>query len=1048
MFEFAVKRPVAVTVIILALLGLGLYFGQSVNVEFFPKLDIPIVSITTLYPGAGPEEVEEQISKPMEESLGTVGNLKKISSTSRDSVSLVILEFEYGTNMVETVADVREKIDEVKMRLPKDARPPVVVKADPSASPIMRLTLSGEMDLRTLRAIADDDLKKELEKIRGVAFVNVSGGFEREILVAVDGKKLEKYNLTPGGIVNTLQMENINIPGGRITTEDLEFQVRTVGQFKTVDEINDIYIGKAGDRKLYLKDVATVKDTHKEQRSISKVDGEPCVTLSIRRNTDANVVRLCSRITEAMPDMRKLTPKGAKLDIIYDESDFIKKSIRAMKETAVEGAILAILVIFIFLGSLRSTLVVSLSIPTSIVATFILLYFDKISINLVTLAAFILAIGRVVDDSIVVLENIFRYVEEGHNPFEAAILGAKEVGLAVLASTFTTMSVFFPLLIVKGIVGQFFNPMAKTYMTALFLSLIVAVLLIPMLAARVIKSNNRNEAKGLLVNLFKRWIRIWEGVENLYRSLLVWSLGHRVPVVAIAAGLFLMSLVIFGKVPKEMAPEMDSGRSAVTVDAPVGSSVYRTQRLVEELEFFITKEVPEREHIIIDAGTSPSGQEAMTTSGSGNEEPQKGGVSLYLVEKKKRRRTVFDIEDVLRQQFSKISGAAFRVEQSMSMTGEAALQVIIKGDDLATLSRLGEKYKKIVERIPGAADIDLNWRSGNPEYRISIDRVRAAQLGLNLAQIASSISTFVKGEQVSDVSRFKEKGKEYDITVQLPQEQRDSLRDIRDVPIYVDKDTKTTLWQVATISIEGAPSQVSRQDRSRCVIVQGNTSGRPVQFVLEDIKKAMEGNPLPTGYTWEIGGAEKRRAEAFETLFTSLFLAIFLVYAILAIQFESFVHPITIMLAIPLELVGVSVALLVTGEPVGMTILLGLIMLTGIVVSNSILLVNYIIVLRASGMKRADAILRAGPVRLRPIVMTASATIIAMIPLALGLREGGEFFAPLAKVVIGGLITSTAFTLLVVPVSYTIIDDIGKFFGLAKKDEAESVPHIESPEGT
>lgn len=1036
MFEFAVRRPAAVTVIVLALFGLGIYYGNMVNVEFFPKLDIPIVTITTIYPGAGPEEVEEQVSKPMEESLGTVGNLKKISSTSRESLSMVVLEFEYGTNMTETVADVREKIDEVKMRLPEDARPPVVIKADPSASPVMRLALSGQMDLKTLRSIADDDIKKELEKVQGVAFVNVTGGFQREILVAVDGKKLKEYGLTPGGILQTVQMENINIPGGRITTSNLEFQVRTVGQFQTVEEIQNIYVGKVGDRRLFLGDVATITDTHKEQRSISRINGVPCVSLQIRRNTDANVVKVCDKITESLPDVRRFVPQGASLEIIYDESEFVKKSIRAMKETAVEGAILAILVIFIFLGSLRSTLVVSLSIPISVIATFILLYFDKLTINLITLSAFILAIGRVVDDSIVVLENIFRYGEEGKTPFEAAIEGAREVGLAVLASTFTTMSVFFPLLVVSGIVGQVFRPLAKTYMTALFLSMVMAVLLVPMLAARVIRINSRIEKKGFWGRLFERWNIIWGKVEDFYRMLLSWALSHRKSVVLIAVGLFIMGIVIFGAVPKEMAPKIDQGETAISIEAPLGSSVYRTDRIIKEAEHLLTKEVPEMKHLIADVGMAPSGQQSMTSSGEGSEEPRKGGVSIYLVDKKQRKRSIYTIQDVIRPLFAKIAGASIRVASSHSFSGEADLQMIIKGDDLTKLAELGEKYKKIIENIPGAADVDLNWRSGNPEYRISIDRVKAAQLGLNLAQIASTVRTFVKGEQVSDISRFKEKGKEYDITIQLPEQQRASRKDIEDIPIYVDKDTaQIPLWTVAAISLEGAPNQVSRQDRSRCVIVEGSMSGRPAQFVLEDIKKAMTKDPPPAGYTWEIGGGEKRRSEAFGTLWTSLILAVFLVYAILAIQFESFVHPFTIMLAIPLELVGVALALLVTGESVSMVILLGLIMLTGIVVSNSILLVNYIIVLRERGLKRGEAILRAGPVRLRPIVMTASATIIAMIPLALGLREGGEFFAPMAKVVIGGLLTSTFFTLLLVPVAYSLLDDLGRMLGMAKKEE-------------
>ncbi len=1038
MFEFAVKRPVSVTIIILALIGLGIYFGGQVNVELFPKLDIPMVSVTTLYPGAGPEEVEEQVTRPLEESLGTVGNLKKISSTSQENISTVILEFEYGTNMTETVADVREKIDEAKMRLPEDAKPPVVTKADPSASPVMRLTFAGTMDLRSMRTIADNDIKKDLEKIQGVAIVTVVGGYEREILVAVDPVKLKKYSLTPRDILEAIQLENVNVPGGRITTKNLEFQIRTVGQFKTTDEIKGIYVGKSGDRKLYLRDIAEVKDTYKEPRSISRVNGVPCVSFQVRRNSDANVVKVCEKIRKSLPDMQRLIPHGTKLEITYDESTYVKQSIHAMQEEAIEAGLLAVLVIFFFLGSLRSTVIIALSLPSTVMAVFMFMYFDNITINMVTLGAFIMAIGRVVDDSIVILENVFRYVEEGHSPFDAAVNGAKEVGLAVMASTFTTIAVFSPLLIISGIAGQIFGPLSKVFMANLLFSLIVAILLVPMMAARLIRINHaeKNDVekkKGFWLSIYLWWNGIWKRIENFYRVALGWSLSHRFIVLTTAGFLFFISLVVFVKVPKEMQPQMDRGRTAVSIETPIGSSLYKTNQILRQLEEFVMKNVSEKEHLITDVGMSPSGQQSMT--GKGSEEPRKGGISIYLVEKKHRKRTVFEIEDVMRSNFNTIPGATFRVEQTMSLSGEAALQIIIKGDDIATLSKLGEKYNTIISAIPGAADIDLNWKSGNPEYKIVVDRIKAAEADVNVGDVASTVRTFVRGEEVADISRFKEKGKEYDITVRLPEEKRGNIEDIKNIPIKIDKELQVPLWTIASTTLTGAPSKITRQDRARCIIVQGNISGRPTQLVLDDIKTAMIKNPLPPGYTWEIGGEEKRRAEVFTQMFTSLALAVFLVYAILAIQFESFVHPFTIMLAVPLQMVGVSFSLVIFNLQVSMVVLLGLIMLTGIVVSNSILLVNYIIVLREhQDMKKKDAILKAGPTRLRPILMTATATMIALIPLAMGIREGGEFFAPLAKVVMGGLLTSTAFTLLVIPTAYSFIDDIGIRLGLAKKE--------------
>ncbi len=844
--------------------------------------------------------------------------------------------------------------------------------------------------------------------------------------------------------------ENLNIPGGRITTDMLEFQVRTVGEFTRVEEIQGVYVGKVGGRKIFLRDIARVKDTSKEQRSISRINGIPCVSIQVRRTSDANVVKVCDRLTVALPQLQKRIPSGAKLQIIYDESEQIKQTITAMKETAVEGALLAIIVIFVFLGSLRSTIVVSLSIPVSIVATFIMMHFAHITINLITLSAFILAIGRVVDDSIVVLENIFRYIEEGHPPMEAAVLGTKEVGLAVLASTFTTISVFMPLLITGGVVGQIFGPLSKTFMTALLLSMVVAVLLIPMLSARVIsmKQDPGDEKTGFWKNLFAHWNRAWKKVETFYRGALAWSLDHRFIVVAIAGGAFLMSCVIFAKVPKSMSPKIDNGQATVSVDSPVGSSLWRTDRIVKEMAGLLKKEVPETENFIEDVGTSPSGQSLV--SSAGNEQPQLGGVSIYLVKKHNRKRSIFEVQDNLRPLFRMVPGASFRISSSRTLTGEAALQVLIKGDDLAMLSLLGEKYKALISQVPGAVDIDLNWRSGSPEYRIIVDRLKAGDLELGLSSIGQTLRTYVRGEEVTDIAKFKEKGKQYDISVRLPAGERNTIEEIKNIPIKIDKEINVPLSSVADVILTGAPSKITRQDRARCVIVQGDTAGRPAQFVIDDIRSIMDKETLPPGYTWEVGGEEKRRTEEFTKLWTSLILAVFLVYGILAVQFESFVHPFTIMLAIPLEMVGVSIALLITGEPVSMVIMLALIMLTGIVVSNSILLVNYIIVLREQRLPRREAILKAGPTRLRPIIMTASATMIAMVPLALGIREGSEFFAPLAKVVIGGLTTSTAFTLLVVPVAYTLIDDMGRKLGLAKKEGEISyeIANDEKPEIT
>ncbi|MFH0802276.1 MAG: efflux RND transporter permease subunit [bacterium] len=1031
MFEFSVRRPVTIAIVTMGIILLGLFLGAKLNIDMFPEMDIPVVTISTAYPGVGPEEIEDQVTKPIEEAVGTIGNLKKISSSSMENLSIVALEFRYGTNMIEAVSNVREKLDAARSKIPSDAKPPVVVKADMAATAVLRLVLSGEKDLRTLRTIADQDIKKDLERVAGVASVTITGGLERNIIVEVDRDKLEKYNLPIQQVVSALQAENINLPGGKLTTTKLEFQVRTVGEFKAVEDLPTILVGMAGNKPVYLRDVALVKDTFKEIKSKSRLNGQPCVTLDIRRNSDANVVRVCDAVREALIGINQNLPSGTKLLAVFDQSEYIKNAIDNMKEEAVEGALLAIAIIFLFLASGRSTLIIALSIPTSIIATFILMYFRHLSINMITLAGFTLGIGRIVDDSIVVLENIHRHMEMGKPRMQAAIDGAQEVGLAVLASTFTTISVFLPLFLVKGFVGQIFTPLSWTFAFALICSLVVAITVIPMLSARLISVGSRERKTGLLGRILNSWNEFWKKLDARYRLLLEWALGHRRTVVVSTFAIFVVSLVMMGLfVQVEMAPKMDHGRGAITIETPIGSSLQRTDDVVRQVEEIIRKSIPEMRDMIADAGKSPSGTMSM---GADQEKSRMGGVTFYLVPSKQRKRSIFMIQDEIHPELKKIPGATIRIEAQESLSSGKPIEVIIKGDNLNILSQLGLSVKKVVENVPGIIDADLNWRAGNPEYRVVMDRVKAAHLGLNLAQVALTLRTLVNGE---DATKFKEAGKEFDITVRLPESQRGSLEDVKNISILTPKGIRIPLREISTIKLEGGPTEISRQDRTRYVSVQASLSGRPSGACIMDITRALSSMTLPDGYTWEMGGEEKDRQEAFGDLWSSLAMGFILVYVILACQFESFIHPLTIMMAVPLEMIGVSLALILFRENLGITVILGLIMLTGIVISNSILLVNYIIILRGRGMSRKEAILTAGPVRLRPILMTASATVLAMIPMALGIKEGSEMFVPLAKAVIGGLLTSTALTLLVVPVVYTLLDDLSRRLGLTRDEGA------------
>lgn len=1033
MFEFSVKRPVAVSVIMISIVILGIFFGSNLNLELIPTLDIPVAAIITTYQGAGPTEVEEQISKKIEDQVGSVENLKKVTSTSQDDVSIVIAEFYYGTDMIQALSDVRDKVEIAKRNLPDEADNPTIYKVDPNSRPIVVLAMkAGNMDLRTLRDRADDDIKKEFEKIPGVASVTVSGGYEREIAVLVDPGKLQQFNISPSKVITAIQKENINVPAGNILTKDQKIQIRSMGQFTRVDDLNDVYVAKSGGRRIFISDIAEVKDTNKEQTSITRVNDSPCVTIEIIRNNDANIATVCDRVKAKAEQLNKSLPEGCELVPVKDDSDMIRKSLHAMIETAIEAMVLAIIVIFIFLANFRSTLIVSLSIPVSIFATFTTMHFGDFSLNIVTMSAFTLAIGRVIDDSIVVLENIFRYMENGVDPKTAAVEATKEVGLAILASTLTTMSVFLPLLLLKGIVGQYFIPLAMTFMSAMFISLLSAILLVPMLCARVLKIENMTKKKTGIKVITVWFNEFFKKVELFYRNTLNASISHKWVTLFIALALFVVSLIIFGSSSVAFQPQIDNGVLSVTIETPVGTSLDKTDEVMKRIEKIGQDNFGEVTKYLTAISGSSGG------SGGNANESTAGTLMFRFIDKKDRPgKTAMAMRAKIRDELKDIPGLIYTTSINQGGRQTSDIEIILKGDDLDKLAELGTYYKqKFAENVKGAAELDLGWKKGKPEYRIIVDKKKAGQYGINMYDIGTIVMTNVMGTQVADVNKYKENDKDYDITVQLDRENRDTKEKIEQIPIRINDDINVPLCYIAEVIPDEAPSKITRDSRERSISIKGSAAAG---YENNDVLKGMINyiknvEPLPDGYSWRVGGEEEDRSDAFRDLISSLVLAIFIVYVILAIQFESFIHPFTIMMAVPLELIGVSIALMVTGEPVSMVVMLGVILLTGIVVSNSILLINYILVLREKGIERKEAILQAGPIRLRPIVMTAIATCIAMIPLALGMREGAEFFSGLGKVVIGGLISSTFLTLLVVPCVYIVMDDISNFLsGKGKK---------------
>lgn len=1022
--RLSVNRPVTVLMGMLAVLVLGVLSWTQLKVDLLPDITFPVLAVVTVYPGAGPAEVEEYVTKPIEDQCGLVKDLKHLSSTSAEGVSVVTLEFEWGMDMDDASFDTREKVDQVIERLPDDAERPFIMKFDPqTVFPIMTLNVTGMEDMRALRKFTDDVITNALEKVEGVAAVDVFGGLEREIQVLVDRDRLAAYGLSVREIEQAIKMENLNVPAGHIKLGAREFTVRTLGEFRTPEEIEEITVAIKDNVPIRLRDVAQVRDSHKEIRQYARYNLKPSVTLVVRKESGANAVRTAHRMREAVADLNKHLPGNITVTETWASADYIEQALHNMYGVAEEGALLAVIIIFLFLTSARSTLVIATSIPLSLLATAAFMRFTDMTLNLVTMGGLTLAIGRIVDDSIVVLENVYRHVEGGENPFVAAVRGAGEVGVAIMAATLTTVCVFLPLALVGGLVAQFFTPMAKTVTVALLASLVVSLTVVPMVGARILRAAGGNGASPnpLLrpVNLaLAAWQRAYARLEGAYGRAVQWCLDHSAAVIATALGIFLFSLALVPLVGAEFIPHTDRGEFTMTIEMPVGTNVDQTNEVALEFERLILS-FPDVELVTTTVGESGA------VMGGGS--VRNATLQVKMKPRHQRKRSTDDIIAEVRKAAAREPGLKVSFETGMGR-GQAPIIITIYGDDLHELARIGEEALPKLKQVKGLVDVRLNWRRGAPEYRVVIDREKAGTYGLSTAAIAGAVRSLVRGEEITE---FRQAGKEYDITVRLPEAMREDIRQIEDLMLPTPTGAQVPLTQVARIEETVGPTLISRYERRRSIEVYADKEPtRPLDAIIADCDAVLKSIRMPTGYSYEFRGEEKDRRESFQGLFVSLALGVLLIYIILASQFESVVQPFIIMLAIPLEVIGVFGALLLTGISVSIMVLLGILLLTGIVVSNSILLVHVINLLRDRGLGTREAIVEGGMLRLRPILMTALATFFAMVPMALAIREGSDMWRPLGVTVLGGLFSSTFLTLLVVPVVYSIVDSVAERLGI------------------
>ncbi|KAF1086041.1 Swarming motility protein SwrC [Sporotomaculum syntrophicum] len=1018
--DVSIKRPMLIFVCVTIVLLLGAVSFSKLSIDLFPEMELPVALVMTNYQGVGPEEIEEQITKPIESVLSSVSDLDTITSTSMTGSSTVMLMLDWGANMDAASLEIRENIDLIRDILPEEASAPVVFKADLSMMPIIYLAVNSS-DPMQLKQTVDEIIQPRLERVSGVASAYYIGGWEREIQVQVDPVKLNGYGLSINTLTAVLGGDNRNVSAGSVQEGRSDLLLRVTGEFQNLDQIRRVVVGSFGGSPVYLSDVARVVDGQKETTQIGRVNGEPGMLLMINKQSGGNTVAAAEDVRAELEKLERELP-SVDFRIIMDQSEYINTSIKNLTNHAVIGGILAVLMVLIFLRNFRSTLIISTSIPLSIIGAFVLLYFDNMTINVITLGGLALGVGLIVDDSIVVLENIVRHNEAGLDPLTASRQATDEVGSAVIASSLTVVAVFVPFIFASGMAAQLFTPMALTISFCILASLLVAITVVPLLASRWLKARAAQEEQATgsevktrgvsrLYSVSERWFKTLD--EN-YRRLLQAALRRRKLTIIVVVITFVITLCAVPLVGMEFMPSEDQGFVTIDVQMPKGTSLNETDRVITDIERMI------EDNPAIDSITCLIGSGGSMIEGSSSD---RGQLIIQLVDKAKRNVTSDDLATRLDEQLKDIPGVDLNVsamEQGMG-TGTAPIEIKISGDDLDVLARLGEQVAAVVEQVPGTREVASSMEEGRPELHIIVNRDRAAMYGLSLAEVSSAVRTAIDG---TVATRYRVGGDEVDIRVQLQETgTKFSQSELSGLNITTPAGTLLPLSQVAELTQEQGPNSISREDQARIVTVTSQLAGRDLGSVTEDIQRGVAKIDMPSGYLVEYGGEQEQMADTFGTLLLVLVLAIIMVYLVMVAQFESLMYPFVIMFSVPVTLTGVVFSLLITRRTFSVVAFIGVIMLVGIVVKNAIVLVDYVNILRRRGLERNDAILKAGPTRLRPILMTALCTSIAMLPMALGIGEGSESQAPLATVVVGGLLFSTLITLVLVPVGYTLMDD-------------------------
>ena len=1018
-YETSVKKPITTSLIFIAIIVLGLFSLSKLSIDQFPEIEMNTAIVLVSYPGASAEDVENNVTKVMESALSTVSDLKKLKSTSKENTAIISVEFNWGTDLDAAVNDMRDKIEMVKSYLPDGCSNPMIMKISTDMMPITIISATADESTAALYKILDDGVANPLNRINGVGSVSISGAPQREIIVDCDPTKLEAYNLTVEQIGSVIAKENVSTPGGNIDIGSQTYSLRIEGEMKESSELDDIVVANYGGKSIFLKDIASVRDSVQEKAQESFVNGKKGAAIVVQKQTGANSVEVMKQIRKQLPKIQKDLPPDIQLQEVMNTTDNIENSIASLVETFVLACLFVVIVVLFFLGEWRATIIIMVTIPVALIASFIYLFITGNTINIISLSSISIALGMVVDDAIVVLENVTTHIERGSKPREAAIYGTNEVGVAVIATTLTLIAVFFPFTMMTGMAGIMFKQLGWMICIIMVVSTASALSLTPMMCSLLLKREKDKTHSKLFTKIYSPIRRGLDKLDDLYAKLLTWAVRHKTVTICVATAIFVGSLLLGSSIGTDFIPASDNSHITGNLSLPAGANVDRTKEIAKRFQAKLEKDFPEVKQFTYDVGVpgddSDNSFAMMNASGSNYM-----SFRIKLTDVEKRKRDMFEIADELRKEiasYTEVEKFSVSAGGQGGMTSGSTIDVEIFGYDFETTEKIAQTIKSEMEKIQGLKDVAIDRDEYVPQLQVDFDREKLALNGLNVATASTYVRNRMNG---MTASVFREDGEEYKIKVRNDRSHRSSVEDIENILIYNTQGKAVRLSEVAKVVERQAPPSIKRQDRERVVKVSATLYGTTLDVAAAGIQSVIDKMDIPTEIGTKIGGSMEDQQESFSDMGMLLILILMLVYIVMAAQFESLRYPFIIMFSIPFAFVGFILSLFITGETINLMSLIGAIMLVGIVVKNGIVLVDYINLNRERGMGISQAVILGGKSRLRPVLMTSMTTILGMVPMSLGIGEGSELWQPMGIAIVGGLTVSTLVTLVIIPTVYCV----------------------------